>query len=508
MRENLHVVLEQSGYSVRTIGNDDILQTSRSKILQALRQECRNSKGVDTLLLYFSGHGIHYRGQDYLIPSDSMLDDPDFIEDYLVSTDLGNVLDLSKAKTILFFIDACREGVKLNVKGTYLANWSQGERRNAAQRSCIMIFSCGPGQVSQFIPGDKGFSLFTKALTEVLDPEHPACTLGNVLNSTQDVLDSLVSKYGKRPHEIRHSFEGSIKDNILSRLICDGASSETESDLTVNPWTSAAIQSPLWNDDLAANNVAITQLKKKTLEIVSACWQQWQQASKKLLGDPWKDRELPIRVLEALDLLILRSDPQVQLTSAETAILVAVPFVREACLASGIIEAAKVNPFSLDGFNEDVDFIDSWNKIQRELPRLQRKAELLHEQELISEREAVLSWMLYQSLFKVIKLWQPSSSGGYLPDIFFGESEQILEYNSRLSQETLSQKRLLELSRCIFADLERIDRDDRPEGLNEIITVGRYREEESIREKMLAYLLLWLVMDLCNTTLKVRKRMK
>ena len=202
--ENLHSALEQSGYSVRSLGTEGILQTGRSKILQALRQECRRSKGVDTLLFYFSGHGIHYRGQDYLIPSDAVLEDAEFIEDYLVSTELGHINDLAEAKTILYFIDACREGVKLDAKSTYLASWSRGERRKATQRSFVIVFSCGPGQVSQFVPGDEGFSLFSKALSEVVEPKHPACTLEDVIQATQDRLDALVAEHGRRCLVIQH----------------------------------------------------------------------------------------------------------------------------------------------------------------------------------------------------------------------------------------------------------------------------------------------------------------
>lgn len=73
--ESLHGALERSGFSVRSLGTESTAQTGRSKILQALRRECKDSQGVETLLLYFSGHGMHYRGKDYLIPSDAVLGD-------------------------------------------------------------------------------------------------------------------------------------------------------------------------------------------------------------------------------------------------------------------------------------------------------------------------------------------------------------------------------------------------------------------------------------------------
>ncbi|NJR61505.1 MAG: caspase family protein [Cyanobacteria bacterium CRU_2_1] len=104
-------------------------------------------------------------------------------------------IDQSGASTIIFFIDACREGVKLGFKDTYLAGWSRGERRQATRRSFVVVFACEPGQVSQYVGDDEGFSLFSKALAEVLDPQHPAASLEDVLKATQERLSGLVAEH-------------------------------------------------------------------------------------------------------------------------------------------------------------------------------------------------------------------------------------------------------------------------------------------------------------------------
>ena len=81
-------------------------------------------------MFYFSGHGIHYQGKDYLVPSDADLDDAECIQDYLIPTDLGEIvnLDSCNAQTIIFFIDACREGIKLAWKSLSLASFGKGDR--------------------------------------------------------------------------------------------------------------------------------------------------------------------------------------------------------------------------------------------------------------------------------------------------------------------------------------------------------------------------------------------
>jgi hypothetical protein len=488
--ESLHGALERSGFSVRSLGTESTTQTGRSKILQAFRRECRESQGLETLLLYFSGHGMHYRGKDYLIPSDAILDDPDFVEEYLVSTDLGDSIDQSGASTIIFFIDACREGVKLGFKDTYLAGWSRGERRQATRRSFVVVFACGPGQVSQYVGDDEGFSLFSKALAEVLDPQHPASSLDDVLKATQERLGSLVIEHQKQSQQVHRAFESAVGDNTFSRVICEGAVSPTETGSANDPWSEAALQSPLWKDKDTDSNPALSELKQQVAEVVAACWQQWQAAVRTFPQDPWRDEELPVRVLDDLELLIFRSDPPIELTDAETALIVTVPFVREAVIASGLVQMVSANPLSLDGGSAlETGCRVLLEREHQSQPRFSRKAKRLKEQGRSSDSDAVMSWLLHRCLLKILELWQPESDGGYLSNTFYKVLTKAGRCSSRLVSETFRRERLLELARCMFTDLERIDRDDRPNALKNRVTVGRYREEQEVREKMLAYLL-------------------
>ena len=135
----LHAALESSQFSVCSVGLKDKSETTRSKILQKIRSYCRQARDEETLLLYFSGHGLHHNGKDYLIPSDATLDDAEAIEEYLVTIDFGNVFDQSQAKTILFFTDACREGVELYEKTLGNRETTFGEE--SRMRGCVRVFS-------------------------------------------------------------------------------------------------------------------------------------------------------------------------------------------------------------------------------------------------------------------------------------------------------------------------------------------------------------------------------
>jgi len=487
--ETLHASLEKSGFSVRSVGTDGIPQTGRSKVLQALRRECKEAQGVETLLLYFSGHGMHYRGKDYLIPSDAVLDDADFVEEYLVPTDLGDIIDQSGAETVIFFVDACREGVKLDFKASYLAGWSRGERRQALRRSFVLAFACGPGQVSQYVGGEEGFSLFSKALAEVLDPQHPACTLREVLDETQTRLNALMAEHGKQPQKIYCAYESAVEDDTSLRVICDGVTAAAAKGKTSDPWSEAALQSSLWKAEGTDENCPVVQLKQQVAKVLTACWQQWQAAIRTFPQDPWRDEGLPIRVLDSLELLVFRSDPPVELTAAETALVVAVPFVREAVLASSVVQAATANPLSLEETSSKTGFRSALDKVHQGQPRFVRKAQRLKEQGRIADKDAVMAWLMHQCLLRSLEVWQPESAGGYLSSDFITALDNASCCRSRLVKETLARKRLLEFARCMYADFERIDRDDRPDALQFRLTVGRYHEEQQIREKMLAYLL-------------------
>src|SRR6516162_6078520 len=81
----LHRVLAAYGFTVQVHGQEYPL--SRNDLFGELRQPCQLAKMGDTLLLYYTGHGIHFKGKDYLVPSDARLDDEEALEEYLVPVD-------------------------------------------------------------------------------------------------------------------------------------------------------------------------------------------------------------------------------------------------------------------------------------------------------------------------------------------------------------------------------------------------------------------------------------
>ena len=90
----------------------------------------------DTLWFYFSGHGMPYQGQDYLLPIDG---DPSIITDSAIPiTYITERLRRSGADNIVLFIDACRSTGEKSGLGI-------GEEK---QQGVITFYSCSPSQVS------------------------------------------------------------------------------------------------------------------------------------------------------------------------------------------------------------------------------------------------------------------------------------------------------------------------------------------------------------------------
>ena len=104
---DLASVLERSKYTVRKLGTGGGDPASRNNTRGAIEDALSEAGTGDTLLVYFSGHGAHYDGKDWLVPSDGRITGPKF-HDYLVHLDFASFVENSKAGTVLFFIDACR----------------------------------------------------------------------------------------------------------------------------------------------------------------------------------------------------------------------------------------------------------------------------------------------------------------------------------------------------------------------------------------------------------------
>ncbi|MEV4561499.1 caspase family protein [Kitasatospora sp. NPDC049285] len=167
----------------------------------------RQARSGDSLLICLTGHGLHANGHDYLIPEDLH---PAVTPLWrgCVAIDWRQEVENTRAAQVLFLIDACREGVQQDTMGA--VGWASGKALAVAGRKVAHLYACSPGQVALFVGARRSspegsFSLFSRAVRDVL-AEHPApLDLEQLRIATQDRIDRLHRDHAKPgpPQRIR-----------------------------------------------------------------------------------------------------------------------------------------------------------------------------------------------------------------------------------------------------------------------------------------------------------------
>ncbi len=147
---------------------DPSLKPTQRNILRALRNWLRQTKPEDTVLFYFSGHGIaDDRGRNYLVARDSSLD---LLEDTAISMSRLNELlsdeRVVRAKKIVVILDSCHSGARVGARGIGgLGQILDPLFTNAEGR--VTLASCSIDEQS-FEDPQKGHGVFTYYLVDGL----------------------------------------------------------------------------------------------------------------------------------------------------------------------------------------------------------------------------------------------------------------------------------------------------------------------------------------------------
>jgi hypothetical protein len=394
-------VLGQSDYRIRHCGSGD--QTGReptgSRIRSALIREFEEAPSGGVLLVYFSGHGVTIDGQSYLVPCDAYRGlgterpDPDSLVP-LVPRDL----EKCPARLVAFMVDACREDPAVPIGSAPQG----GALRYPAGGSFALVTGCQPGQ--RCLYADTG-SFFTQALAEALDRRHPARSLDAVFVEVQRQLARKAARTEgmEQAPEIVWSHRGGQADAAGQLAICDGEE-------VTEAWRRAVEDAELWRLS-AGGESATAQAKNAVCAIVDESSRAWSDAhgmltSKTGIEDPWSDHDYPIRVLGALNSLLGEG---VGLSPEEIAVLVAVPFLREAALAEGLREAAGVAPADFsrtykDGPRADLELTHQMHE------HVSRRAEGLARRKHYEARDALAMWLVHRWLGARTKVWESAAA--------------------------------------------------------------------------------------------------
>ncbi|WLR94263.1 caspase family protein [Shinella zoogloeoides] len=159
--------LQQNGFDAKLVLNAD-----RRKLAEELSRFAKELGRTDTALFYFAGHGMQFKGENYLLGVDATLgSELDIPAETVPLASIISAIE-SRAKTTLVFLDACRnnplaEALNRNTDGTFRSVSSRGLAPIAASSAGTMVaFAASPGQVAS--DGDGQNSPFTRALIDHL----------------------------------------------------------------------------------------------------------------------------------------------------------------------------------------------------------------------------------------------------------------------------------------------------------------------------------------------------
>ncbi|WP_329331937.1 caspase family protein [Streptomyces sp. NBC_00663] len=174
----------------------------------------RRVRPGDTAFILLSGHGVHARGQDFLVPEDIDEDVHPF-ESGCVPIDWRRHLDETPADHVVFLIDACREGIEQDSMGVAgVREWGRQQISAALRRKVAYLYGCSPAQLSLFVrsheqvrdgrdhgtrPGES-FSIFSRSISDVVTahPHGRPLALAEFRDAVQDRVTELHRAYGKK----------------------------------------------------------------------------------------------------------------------------------------------------------------------------------------------------------------------------------------------------------------------------------------------------------------------
>lgn len=177
-------VLTDVGFDVMLV-----LDADRRGMQQALNQFRRETRDADVALVYYSGHGMEFDGENYLAPVSARLGDRRTVDAEFIS--LSEVMDTVEnggAAFNMVILDACRNNPFAEQAGTTRsgATASPGLAPVEAPLGMVVAYATSPGNYSW--EGGDGFdnSYFTEALVQNIERE--GLELSQVLRETRRMV--------------------------------------------------------------------------------------------------------------------------------------------------------------------------------------------------------------------------------------------------------------------------------------------------------------------------------
>ncbi|MFD5099460.1 wHTH domain-containing protein [Streptomyces albidochromogenes] len=401
--------LERSGYEVTAHhpghavpGRRDV---SGSGIAVALHDFFSTCAPGDTAFVYISCHGESLRGRDFLVPADArpgaQLADGSraLLQGTLVAADPGELLTgLRAGVTTVVCLDMCR------VRGPAPEEIAQTLLVEGDTRDVAWLHSSSVGEPSYADPAEG--SHFGRALAEALSPATAPTTFGEVIAHTRRRARALSSGLPVRPPEITQYAPHLRQEAMLATPLCEGTRKETE-------WIASVTGSLLW-EHTSGSAEAHARIKARLSDLVRAVAESRAGTGAHQL-DPWGDPAYPERVERRLAQLVreARLSGADRLSPAETAALLAVPFLHEGAVITGLGELQSLLPLRLtgDGPAEPLtdhgrEVVQAVHDVCRAHAAVLRTTETLRERGLTDAARAADHWLRHRVVADWDQLWE------------------------------------------------------------------------------------------------------
>jgi formylglycine-generating enzyme required for sulfatase activity len=207
----------------------ELLDSTRDELLDSIvyfMKVVEEERG--TALIYFSGHGIQYEGNNYLIPVDANIDAEYKLEFSAIKLDwIIHLLDKTKSQVNIIILDACRNNP---FPISQYKSFSGGLIPTTAPEGTLIAFATEPNAVALEGSKENRNSIYTEAFIESLsNPEL------NIESLFKNVRKLVIARTKKKQIPWEHSslvnefyFHPKIKsEDLRQNEVADNASSET-----------------------------------------------------------------------------------------------------------------------------------------------------------------------------------------------------------------------------------------------------------------------------------------
>jgi hypothetical protein len=135
-----------------------------------LRAFLRDADHADSVVVFYSGHGVQVKGHNYLIPISAKISDELDLDTQALSLDkLLDLVDSASPKVKIVILDSCRDNplTRTLVRGAGTRGLARIDLDASSAKGTLIAFSTAPGSVAQDGAGRN--SPFTQALLAHMD---------------------------------------------------------------------------------------------------------------------------------------------------------------------------------------------------------------------------------------------------------------------------------------------------------------------------------------------------